>query len=75
MPKYIQTKNLRTVFDLSPDYFKKRMNKEFIKGKHFFIPPTDSKTKHIVLWNVEALESWLTCNENDKELASLLQRR
>ena len=75
MKKYIQTKNLKDIFDLSPDYFQKRMDSEFINGIHFFIPPTTSKTKRAVLWDIEALENWLKGNQVDTELKNLLGRR
>jgi hypothetical protein len=73
--KYIQTKNLTQIFDLSIDYFQKRMNKDFIKGIHYFIPPNSSKTKKAVLWDIEALENWFRGNELDDELTNLLARR
>lgn len=75
MKKYVQTKNLCEIFDLSIDYFQKRMNSEFIKGIHYFIPPTDSKTKKAVLWNIEALENWIKCDQIDSDLENLLARR
>lgn len=75
MKKYIQTKNLPNVFDLSTDYFSARMGKEFIQGVHFFIPPNSSKTKKAVLWSIKALEDWLRGNQNpDSELQELLNR-
>ena len=75
MKKYAQTKNLCEIFDLSVDYFQKRMNNDFIKGIHYFIPPTTSKTKKAVLWDIEALENWLRGNQVDSELENLLGRR
>ena len=75
MKKYVQTKNLCEIFDLSVDYFQKRMDKELIKGIHYFIPPTTSKTKKAVLWDIEALENWLRGNQVDAELENLLGRR
>ena len=75
MKRYIQTKNLPNVFDLSVDYFKIRMNKEFIKGIHYFIPPTSSKTKKAVLWDFEVLDNWIRANNVDTELENLLERR
>jgi len=76
MQKYIQTKNLTKVFDLSVDYFKNRMEIEFFEGVHYFIPPTTSKTKKAVLWDCEAINRWIRgeCNP-DKELDELLKRR
>ncbi len=75
MKKYAQTKNLLEIFDLSVDYFQKRMDNDFIKGIHYFIPPTTSKTKKAVLWDIEALENWLRGNQVDSELENLLGRR
>ncbi len=75
MKKYAQTKNLLEIFDLSVDYFQKRMDNDFIKGVHYFIPPTTSKTKKAVLWDIEALENWLRGNQVDSELENLLGRR
>lgn len=75
MKKYSQTKNLYEIFDLSVDYFQKRMDNEFTKGIHYFIPPTSSKTKKAVLWDIEALENWLRGNQVDSELENLLGRR
>ena len=75
MKKYVQTKNLYAIFDLSADYFQKRMNSELIKGIHYFIPPTSSKTKKAVLWDIEALENWIKCEKTDSELNNLLARR
>lgn len=69
---FVQTKNLESIFDIKQDFFKKRMSKEFKKGKHYFIPPTDSKTKHIVLWDIEVVEQWLR-SSND-EINMLLER-
>ena len=73
--KYIQTKNLPTIFDLSTDFFSNRMGKEFVKGIHYFIPPNSSKTKKAVLWSVEAVENWLKGNQIDDELKALLDRK
>ena len=75
MKEYIQTKNLNDIFDLSIDYFKIRMNKEFIEGIHYFIPPTTSKTKKAVLWDLQALHDWIRSNNVDSELENLLKRR
>ncbi len=75
MKKYAQTKNLCEIFDLSVDYFQKRMDNDFVKGVHYFIPPTTSKTKKAVLWDIEALENWLRGNQVDSELENLLGRR
>ncbi|WP_148153527.1 hypothetical protein [Sulfurimonas denitrificans] len=75
MKKYIQTKNLPTIFDISTDYFSQRMNKEFIEGIHYFIPPTKSKTKKVVLWSIEALENWIKNYQADDEVKALLDRR
>jgi len=74
MPKYVQTKNLSKIFDLSIDFFKRRMFKEFKEGIHFFIPPGSSKTKKAILWDVEAIENWLRGNYIDPELDELLSR-
>lgn len=51
------------------------MNKEFIKGIHYFIPPTSSKTKKAVLWDFEVLDNWIRANNVDTELENLLERR
>jgi len=76
MKKYIQTKNLTKVFDLSIDYFKTRMEIEFFEGIHYFIPPTTSKTKKAVLWDFEAIDRWIRGEQNqNEELAELLERR
>lgn len=72
--KYIQTKNLPTIFDLSVDYFQKRMNTELVQGVHYFIPPSTSKTKKAVLWNIEALENWIKGHSIDNDLNALLER-
>ncbi|WP_332444634.1 hypothetical protein [Wolinella succinogenes] len=75
--KFAQTKNLPDIFDLSVDYFYARMGKEFVAGVHYFIPPTTSKTKKAVLWDLEALENWLRGYENSKadpEVFELLDR-
>lgn len=75
MQKYCQTKNLKSIFDLSLDYFTSRMNIDFFEGLHYFIPPTNSKTKKAVLWDINALESWIRGNHNnDKETQELLSR-
>lgn len=76
MKKYIQTKNLPNIFDLSTDFFCQRMGKELIEKVHYFIPPNSSKTKKAVLWDLEALDNWLRGNENsDTEVLELLNRR
>jgi len=75
LKKYAQTKNLYEIFDLSVDYFQKRMGSELILGIHYFIPPSNSKTKKAVLWDIEALENWLRGNQVDSELENLLGRR
>lgn len=74
MQKYIQTKNLPLIFDLSCDFFKSRMGSEFIEGVHFFIPPHSSRTKKAVLWEVSKIENWLKGNQIDAELEELLNR-
>lgn len=76
MKKYLQTKNLRTIFDLSTDYFESRQETEFFKGIHYFIPPNKSKTKKAVLWDIEAVDNWIRSNNNpDTELQELLNRK
>lgn len=77
MKKYIQHKDLRKIFDISPDYFKARMYKELIEGIHFIIPPTNSRTKKIILWNIEELDKWLRSNKssNKDEIDALLKRK
>lgn len=75
MKKYIQEKNLPSIFDLSKDFFISRKNKDFIQGIHFFIPPGSSKTKKAILWDIQAIEDWLKGNQNpDLELQELLNR-
>ena len=81
--KYIQEKNLPLIFDLSVDYFRERKGKEFIEREHYFIPPTKSKTKKAVLWDIEAVDNWLTSAGKvedkrikiDPEIENLLKRR
>jgi hypothetical protein len=70
------------MFDLSIDFFKQRKNKEFFQGTHYFIPPTNSKTKKAVLWSIEAIENWLITEsigsnriKIDSEIENLLKRR
>lgn len=76
MKKYIQSKNLPTIYDLSIDYFISRQEKELFEGIHYFIPPTTSKTKKAVLWDIEALENWIRgCKNQNKELQELLNRK
>lgn len=75
MKKYAQINTLSEIFDLSPDYFKKRMNNDFIEGVHYFIPPTRSRTKRAILWSIEATEKWICGNDIDVELDQLLRRR
>ena len=75
MKKYVQTKNLPLVFDLSPDFFDSRKGKVFFQNIHFFVPPERYKTKHAVLWSVEAIENWLRGNQVDQELEALLARK
>jgi hypothetical protein len=76
MKKYLQSKNLTEVFDLSIDYFESRMEIELFEGVHYFIPPTESKTKKAVLWDIEALDAWIRGEHNpDHELDELLKRR
>lgn len=68
MEKYIQIKKLAAIFDLSKQYFEKRMqykdkpfdtNNIFVEGVHFFRPPSNSKTKKIVLWHIESVEAMI----------------
>jgi len=78
--KYIQEKHLPLMFDLSVDYFKQRKGKQFFEGVHYFVPPTSSKTKKVVLWSIEAVESWFIDNNKieiniDPEIENLLKRR
>jgi len=74
-PKYVQLSRLIQIFDLSTDYFKQRMGKDFIEGVHYVIPPNNSKTKRAILWNIEKVENWICHKEIDDELDELLKRR
>ena len=86
MKKYAQLENLCEIFDLSRDYFKRRMqcfgdipdpDKPFKEGVHFFKPPSCSKTKKALLWDIEAVDRWIRSGgiaETDTELAELLRR-
>lgn len=69
-----QTKNLKEIFDLSDDYFTKRMGKELLEGIHYVIPPSSSKTKKAILWDISALVNWMKGNYIDNELNELLSR-
>jgi len=73
--KYVQSKNLNMIFDLSTDFFQKRINIEFFEGIHFLIPPNSSKTKKVVLWDIDALDNWFRGNKVNDELQKLLKRR
>jgi hypothetical protein len=68
--KYAQLQTLSEIFDISQEYFRKRMHGEFKQGIHFFIPPSQSRTKKIVLWDITAVEKWL--KENDSSAANLI---
>jgi len=74
----VQQHHLVNIFDLSVDYFKKRINVDFFEGVHFF-PQSDSKTKKVVLWDVpevkKALKNSSTSSAHDPEVAELLKRR
>jgi len=72
--KYIQEKNLKEYFDLSIDYFKSRKGTELFEGVHYFVPPSNSRTKKAILWKIEAVENWLTGNKINNELDDLLSR-
>lgn len=74
MKKYAQIQTLSEIFDLSIDYFRNRMKTEFQEGVHYFRPPTNSKTKKAVLWDVGEIEKWIRQDYNDSELVSLLER-
>jgi len=74
MLTFKQTKNLKEIFDLSDDYFTKRMGKELIEGIHYVIPPSPSKTKKAILWDIDALINWMKGNRVDSELDELLSR-
>jgi len=69
-----QTKNLKEIFDLSDDYFTKRMGKELVEGIHYVVPPSPSKTKKAILWDINALLNWMKGNRVDTELDELLSR-
>lgn len=74
MTMFKQTKNLKEIFDLSNDYFTKRMGRELIEGVHYVIPPSPSKTKKAILWDINAIISWMKGHQVDKELDELLSR-
>ena len=74
MTMFKQTKNLKEIFDLSDDYFTKRMGKELIEGVHYVIPPSSSRTKKAILWDIHALINWMKGNLIDNELNELLSR-
>ncbi len=76
--KYVQQHNLPSIFDLSVDFFKDRIGTEFFVGVHCFIPPTTSKTKKAILWDIEAVDNWIRGSQvvaQNDELNSLLNRR
>lgn len=75
MKKYIQEKNLPDLFDLSKDFFTKRKESEFIKGIHYFVPPTKSVTKKAVLWDIGAVDDWIRGNQAENEVLELLKRK
>lgn len=79
--KYVQEAHLKEVFDLSKDWFVRRKDILFFEKVHFIIPPTESKTKKAVLWDITATEATLRgeCialnDEIDQEIKELLERR
>lgn len=74
MVTFKQTKNLKEIFDLSDEYFTKRMGTEFIQGIHYLIPPSSSRTKKAILWDIDALVNWMKGHQVDSELDELLSR-
>ncbi|ATB69062.1 hypothetical protein SJPD1_0950 [Sulfurospirillum diekertiae] len=74
MLTFKQTKNLKEIFDLSDDYFTKRMGKELVEGIHYLVPPSSSKTKKAILWDINALINWMKGHQVDQELDELLSR-
>lgn len=76
--EYVQVDNLSQIFDLSVDYFMSRRGIDFFLGVHYFIPPTNSKTKKAILWDLNEIRNWLRSSSSsptvDTELAELLQR-
>jgi hypothetical protein len=50
------------------------MGTEFIQGIHYVIPPSPSRTKKAILWDIEALINWMKGNRIDSELDELLSR-
>ena len=74
MTMFKQTKNLKEIFDLSDEYFTKRMGKELIEGVHYVIPPSSSRTKKAILWDIDALVNWMKGHQVDSELDELLSR-
>lgn len=63
--KYAQLRTLSEIFDVSQEYFKRRMHSEFQQGVHFLIPKSNSKTKKIVLWDIEQVDKWLRQHDQD----------
>lgn len=65
MKRYAKLKTLCEIFDLSEDWFKRRMateahpNNPFVEGIFFFVPPSESSTKKAVLWDVEVMEAYI----------------
>lgn len=63
MKKYAQLKTLAEIFDMDEQWFERRKedtsaayHKIFFKNVHFFPQQASSRTKKLVLWDVEAVE-------------------
>ena len=79
--KYYSTDEAAAYLGVDPSVLRKRMEKTFIEGIHYF-KPADAK---IVRWDIEALRKWMTSDETmelpvidveaAKEIEELLQRR
>jgi len=45
-----------------------------VEGIHYVIPPSASKTKKAILWDINALINWMKGHQVDQELDELLSR-
>lgn len=68
-PKYLSTKNIAEMFDVSIMFFSSRKDKEFQKGIHYVQPERHGAVR----WCVEAVESWWR-SENAKAHNDLIDR-
>ena len=87
--KYAQIATLSEYFDLSEDYFKRRMrykhekndnSKPFVEGEFFFVPERTSLTKKAIIWEIAVVEKYLRGegyeleSKDDVEVQKLLRR-